>query len=133
MLHLGSSASVKGEELQEGMEFNSRPINLTFFYKYIPKNSADYGMVEIWIKDASGNIIAQGSKQLASTNYERAIIPLSYSINTPKAAMIYVKFVSSANEACLARNKNNFNCPSVLNSATFMGSQLLIDDISLTY
>lgn len=133
LLHLGSSQSVRDEELSEGIDFASRPTNLTFFYKYIPKNNSDYGAVEVWVKDASGNIIAQGSKQLAETSYNRTVIPLQYKPNSPKAAKIYVKFVSSANPACLARNKDNFSVPKFAVGGSFVGSQLLIDDISLTY
>ncbi len=135
LLHLGSAQSVRDEELTEGIAFESRPTNLTFFHKYIPKNSADYGSVEVWVKDASDNIIAQGSAQLSATSYTRTVIPLQYSDYSPKAAKIYVKFVSSANPACLARNTSNFDVPRFgnLSDGKFMGSQLLIDDISLTY
>ncbi len=133
LLHLGSTQSVRDEELSEGIDFASRPTNLTFFYKYIPKNNADYGAVEVWVKDASGNIIAQGSKQLAETSYNRTVIPLQYKPNSPKAAKIYVRFVSSANPACLVRTTDNFSVPKFMVGGSFVGSQLLIDDISLTY
>ena len=126
LLHLGSNRTNKSDNLSEGMAFASRPTNITFYHKYTKKNSADYGEAVIWVKDAEGNIIASGTTKLESSNYTRTIIPLHYTENCEKAAQIYVKFVSSANPACITTDNLN-------KGSQHVGSQLLIDDISLTY
>lgn len=118
-----------------GIAFASRPSALTFKYKYSPKNSADYGVATIVVKDASGTVIAEKSMNLTSQgSYTSATLSLSYT-KLAKAASMYVVFKSSGNASCLTSNSTNLSYPSFgnLSNGEFVGSQLYIDDINLTY
>ena len=147
LYHLGSSRSVrpKGysdvsgslntDDLDYGIAFTSRPSALTFKYKYTPKNAADKGQAYIWVKDASGNIIAEGVTELTSaSSYTTATINLSYSAHV-KGAKIYVRFLSTCVPDALQRDTNWITSPPAgnLSDGKYLGSQLLIDDIVLTY
>lgn len=122
---------------QYGYPFSSRPDKLKFYYKYTPKNSADYGYVEIKISDASGNTLAGNSMNLTSQNTYSAIeLPLDYgTLSTVKAASMYIVFKSSANGDCLTVSSNNLTPPPARNTSDgeYLGSQLYIDDIELIY
>lgn len=135
-LYLGTyDASAKAASYT-GMTFASRPSGLAFYYYYCVKNSADYGLVEVSVEDASGNVIASGSKNLsAAADYVLAEVPLEYAAGAAKAARIFVKFKSSGNSSCWAINNDNLSCPSFgnLTSGRFTGSELFVDDIVLKY
>lgn len=147
LYHLGSSRSVRPEgygdrsgslntdDLDCGIAFTSRPSALTFKYKYTPKNAADKGQAYIWVKDASGNIIAEGVAELTSaSSYTTATVNLSYSAHV-KAAKIYVRFLSTCVPDALTKSDDWITAPNFGNvtDGKYLGSQLLIDDIVLTY
>lgn len=136
LLHLGPSRHDREDAYDaSGIQFASRPSALTFQYKYIPKNTEDYGNVLVVVYDASGNKIAEGSKNLTAVNaFGLATVPLNYSVKNKKAAKIYVKFVSTVESRFLV--KTELNAPAFGGSfgkATWMGSQLYVDGLSLTY
>lgn len=155
LLHLGATRSVRpvgyGEndnklsastsvgplttdDLDCGIEFASRPSAISFWYKYSPKNTADKGSVEVWLKDVSGNVIASATLLLdAVDTYTRKSIDLDFNQNTAKCVKLYVKFVSSYDMEYYKRTNDNFSGPGFAGSDPFMGSQLYIDDIELTY
>ena len=126
----GTSGPVTTSDLDCGMAFASRPSAFTFWYKYSPKDSSDYGVAEVYVYDASGNILASGTKKLTSaSSYTQVSIPLTYASGAAKAAKIYVKFISTYDNKFLA--KSYLNSPSI--SSPGSGSSLYIDDLSLTY
>lgn len=142
LLHIGASRStrvtdlISTADLDCGLDFASRPSNLSFWYKYFPRNSQDKGYVEIWVKDASGNVIASNTATLdSSSEYAEKTISLTYPAGAPKGAKIYVKFLSTYSADFLQRNDQNLVGPGFgnLNRGTFMGSQLVVDDITLNY
>lgn len=149
LLHLGASRSVRPDgyknstwgtigtaDLNCGIPFTSRPSALEFYYKYSPKNSADKGYAEITVFDASGNIVATANTSLAATSsYTKASVALSYASGAAKAAKIYVKFLSTNDETYLKKNSSNITPPPFANLSrgTWMGAQLYIDEIALTY
>ena len=133
--YTGVSGSLNTDDLDCGIAFSSRPSALTFKYKYTPKNAADKGQAYIWVKDASGNIIAEGVTELTSaSSYTTATISLSYSAHV-KGAKIYVRFLSTCVPDALQRDTNWITSPPAgnLSDGKYLGSQLLIDDIVLTY
>lgn len=148
LLHLGAirttrpngysdrEGALTTDDLDCGVGFNSRPSTLSFWYKYSPKNSADQGEAEVWVKDANGNILASGKILLsAASNYTKINVPLTYSYNAAKATKLYVKFLSTKDRKFLEKSDANFSGPGFANVSrgTFMGSQLYIDDIELIY
>lgn len=139
MLYLGTSPTQYSEmasQITEGISFSSRPSSISFWYKYSPKNSADYGGFKVWVKDAANNIIASGSmSNMNAGQYTHVEIPLTYAENAGKAASIYVEFSSSDNPTWNNRSKDWFTVPSFgnLSNGTFQGSSMFVDNITLNY
>lgn len=142
LMHLGSSRSERASDLIAttdldcGIEMASRPKSLTFWYKYFPRNASDKGYAEIWVKDAAGNVIASTSANLdAAGDYAPMTLPLTYPMGAPKGAKIYVKFLSTYSAEFLERTNDNLVGPKFGNlcRGTFMGSQLVVDDIDFNY
>lgn len=142
-LHLGSSptqfVNTSGESydgvIDYGYPFSSRPSSLSFWYKYQPKNSNDYGYAEIWLKSADGKIIAKETRNLTKADqYTEVVMNLPYTVKQ-KAAKICVIFRSSANPDCYAINESNLTYPGFAASkgTQTVGSQLYIDDVTLNY
>lgn len=142
-LHLGNSptqfVNTSGESYDDvidfGYPFSSRPSSLSFWYKYQPKNSNDYGYAEIWLKSADGKVIAKETRNLTKADqYTEVVMNLPYTIKQ-KAARICVIFRSSANPDCYAINESNLTYPGFAASkgTQTVGSQLYIDDVTLNY
>lgn len=126
------------EQANYGISFASRPSAMTFYYRYdvVSSGNGDYGMAEIKVFDASGNVIAEASQQLnEQSSYSQCTLPLTYADVTKKAAKISVVFKSSANSAALEKNTTYWHCPGVKNvsGGEYVGSELYIDDIELIY
>lgn len=135
-LYLGSYNASNQQPEYTGYSFASRPSALKFYYYYCAQNSADYGYVEVWVKDKAGNIIASGNKNLVPcAEYVDESIDLSYSVNSGKASSICVIFKSSNNPDCQTINTTNLSCPIFGNttSGRFTGSELFVDDMELIY
>lgn len=134
-LYLGHYDSSTQSPVYTGIDFASRPVQLVFWYKYVHKNSSDFGTAEIEIKDASGNIIGSGSVELRTTaEYTKVPVNITYT-RRAKAANVMVAFKSSGNPECQTINTTNLSCPSFgnLSDGRFTGSELYIDDIELIY
>lgn len=134
-LHLGNTPT-SGEPTY-GMVFSSRPTGLKFWYKYAPRNSADYGYAEIQIKDAAGNVIVTANSNISAINTytEKTISLPAYPANAPKAATICVAFKSSNNPACQTISNDNLTKPGFgnLSDGKYEGAILTVDDIELIY
>lgn len=122
-------------DLTCGIDFASRPSAISFWYKYSPKNSNDKGIVEVWFKDASENIIATQTLHLdAIDTYTQKTLNFEFGKNTSKCTKAYIKFQSSYDMEYVKRTNDNFSGPGFMGqNGTFMGSQLYIDDIELIY
>ncbi len=121
-----------------GYAFASRPSAVEFWYKYRPKNSADYGYAEIRILNSDGQEITETIKRNLpkADAYQKVNIPVTYlSLKNGKATRIMISFKSSGNQECLKINDNNLDCPkfSNLSDGRLTGSSLYIDDINLIY
>lgn len=120
-----------------GYEFASRPTSLTFKAKYIPKNSADYGVAEIRVLAEDGSLIRSNSINITSNGeYTDYPISLSYSPGLKKAAKLAVIFKSSGNSECQTINNTNLSTPPSMNASTsqgYIGSKLYVDNITLKY
>lgn len=149
LLHLGVTRTTRPEGYGDregslettdleplGIEFTSRPSALTFKYKYAPKNPADRGQCEYWLKDAAGNILVEGTKVLdPAAGFTDVNIPMTYAAGAAKGAKLYVKFISTNNREYLKKNADNFTPPDFgnLDFGTYMGAQLTIDEVVLKY
>lgn len=135
-LYLGHYDATTEKAVYDGYTFGSRPSEMKFSYKYTVRNSADWGVAEIHVLDAAGNVIAEGVKTLsARSDYGEENIALSYIPHAPKAARIQVMFKSSGNSSCWDINNNNLSSPpsADLGSGRYTGSELYIDDVVLNY
>lgn len=127
---------IETTDLNCGIEFSSRPSSVSFWYKYSPKNSADKGQALVEIYDSNNKVIDSKSISLdAASTYTQKTVSLSYDHNSPKAAKLYIRFLSTADSQFLQRTNNNFSGPGFANlgRGTFMGSQLYIDEVVLNY
>ena len=82
-------------------------------------------------------MIASGRQELGSQgSYTEATIALNYADGAPKATKIYVCFMSTNVATALTKDSNWLTAPDFMGIAPnnqFIGSQLYIDDIELTY
>ncbi len=146
-LFLGSySYDSNGEHRNDGIDFGSRPLTLTFKYRYTPVNNE---VAEAYIKvfNSSGKEISQGILRLEASSdiKERTVILDIYDFGE-KANTIQLGFKSSAstirtpsiviptgsalNEGGGLRNDNR----SANDYKAFAkGSELIIDDVRLGY
>lgn len=119
-----------------GISFTSRPTALSFYCKYVPKNSADKFIARIVVMDEGNNVIAEAqlpeSECGAIGSYIQKRVELSYTDNAKKAAKMYIVFQSGTH---IEANKTDFDYPpsTNLSDGEFLGSQLYVDDIQLIY
>lgn len=136
-LYLGHYDANSQSAVYDGYAMNSRPSALKFDYKYVPKNSADWGTAEIRVLAADGTVIASKNVNLtAIADYTSTTLNLGYTPTSKKAAKVLVMFKSTGNPDCLAINNNNMDSPtssSVTTSTGYIGSKLYVDNIQLIY
>lgn len=121
-----------------GVEFESRPSAMKFYYHYDPVTSGngDFGTAEIAVYDSNGNKIASNKVELREQpTYKEVNMPLTYSKGCEKAAKISLIFRSSENAAALEKNTTFWRTPGSTNLAggEYVGSELYIDDVELIY
>jgi hypothetical protein len=136
-LYLGSYNSSTSSP-NYGYAFAARPSALKFNYKYsvVKSGNGDYGVAEIKILDASGNVVASNSVKIAEqSSYASLTVPLTYAANSAKCATIQVNFKSSGNSAALTKSSTYMTFPALANytDGEYVGSQLYVDDIELVY
>lgn len=131
------AGSFETTDLNCGTAFTARPSALTFWYKYSAKNSADHGEALVEVLDASNTVISSRRVDLGATDtYRQITLPLTYTVNSPKAAKIYVRFLSTNVSTALTKDSKWLTAPAFggnLGKAMWMGSQLYVDDIQLEY
>ncbi len=137
-LFLGKWNGVEQENTY-GIDFDSRPSSMTFYYKYktaYDNDNGDYGIALIKVMDESGNVLSEKSVNLPRQGaYEPQTLKLEYGLGFKKAKTISVIFKSSGNAECLKANATYMTPPPPMNlsDGEYLGSQLYIDDIVLNY
>ncbi len=138
-----------------GYGFTSRPSALTFWYHYDPAvaGNGDHGTAEIHLYDADGVEISRSTTvSLTENNSDRWIdtskklpytfvtIPIEYDRGAGKAASISIIFRSTVpdptnNPALKDNNTYYWHTPGARNlyGGEYVGSELYIDDVRLTY
>ena len=146
-----NSKERRGNHTSEGDAFTSRPSALTFMHKFSCYNNDPYS-VEVQLWDSNKNVIGRGFKNDQKTSVEpewqKAVIPIEYSVLNKKAAYIYVIFKSSATGSKSSRKftgdsslklynthveKSGSSYVSVSNDPIHAGSILWLDDVRLEY
>ena len=133
-LYLGKFSGV-GQTPDYGYKFNSRPSSVTFYAKYAAQKSDDFGVAEARILDAGGNVLASTSIQIGTdkSDWTQFSLPLSYSANAEKAALIVIIFKSTGHSSGATRSYLKLPGFAANAKTESVGGQLYIDDINLTY
>lgn len=129
-----------GVELyNEGIPFTSRPNKLTGYYKYVAKGNDTHGQVTIVVEHraASGQVITLATRTLSlnpAANYAYFEATLSYTNVQYKATHLRLMFTSSSKASnSQAEESQNIKTVDNKSQAVSTGSELYIDNISLTY
>lgn len=139
-IYLGT---LDGSNEDRGITFESRPKQLTFSYKYIPKTGVTKdkvgGTINIQIQSQNGVILAEESKTLSAQEWTKETINISYIRTELKATKLKIMFTSSTFWS-YDQNKENSNIETVHetdNSDSALkisvGSSLYLDDIQFVY
>lgn len=126
------------EIYEEGMAFASRPSKLTGYYKYAAKGNDTNGVVTVTVehRGITGTITlaTQTMALTPASNYTYFEVELPYTELKKKATHIKVMFASS-NNASKSQNSENTQITTIdnLSEAVSLGSELYIDNLSLSY
>lgn len=134
-LYLGSfnTSSLSPEY---GTAFTSRPATVSFWYKYSKKASDDYGYVELTLYAANGAEIYKDSKRLTASEYTRETFTFSYPALAEKAARMSLIFRSSGHTDLNDKKNTTWLTPPPawnMTDGKYIGSQLYVDDVELSY
>lgn len=127
------------ETYVEGIDFASRPSAVSGFYKYIPCSAqpSDRGLVEVEVLAIEGDrLVTIGSGRgllTSSTDYRAFSVPVTYTRPGLKAARIRVLFASTSRTGDIAYESANVVTVNDPVTASSLGSELWIDEISFTY
>ncbi len=127
------------ETYREGISWSSRPLSLNGFYMYAPSednwNDRGLALVEV-IGESDGKevVIASGHRILPlATGYTAFSVPLDYESFGIKATRIKVMFASSEAIGTIAEETAGVATHPDARTATSLGSQLWLDNITLAY
>lgn len=128
------------ETYDEGIEFASRPMALNGFYKYLPGSTAtaERGFVRVEVTGISSDgaeiTIAKAETALpAATGYTAFTVPLSYTVPGVKATKIKVLLASSTAVGTIDEETASVITIADPVTATYRGSTLWVDALSLSY
>ncbi len=129
-----------GTELyNEGIAFTSRPQKLTGYYKYIAVGGDTHGVVTVTVENRTDinkvtTLATKTVKLTPAATYSYFEVELPYNNTQCKATHLRVSFTSSNNASNYQlTEKNNITTKDDKAQAISTGSELYIDNISLTY
>lgn len=127
------------EVYNEGIAFTSRPSKLTGYYKYVAKGGDKNGVVTVTVehRTPAGSTVTLATQTIALTpasSYTYFEVSLPYTNQDYKATHINVMFASS-NHASNSQSAESAGIATedILSEAVSLGSELYIDNISLSY
>lgn len=127
------------ETYREGISWGSRPISLNGFYKYAPSedNWDDRGLALVEVlgeREGEEVVIASGRRILPlATGYTAFSVPLEYEMFGVKATRIKVMFASSETIGTIEEETASILTHPDPRTATSLGSQLWLDNVTLAY
>lgn len=138
-LFLGSYSYVDGvENYDEGLTFNSRPLRLEGFYKYVQdeNDTEETGMVTVSVLSNS-DVIGTGSSFLTvSSDYKEFNVPIIYSNLILKATELKIMITSSNHASYNQDDETNSIKTSIYNGryeSASRGAMLTIDNLTFSY
>lgn len=144
-LFLGTYSYDGAEHRTKGTAFASRPLSVSFDYKYIPVNG-EQAQADVEVIDESGSVLASGSMFLsASADMQNKTIRLSNYVFGKKASKLYISFRSTKSGAVPAisiptggsldegQGLGNKTISANSYHAYAKGSELTIDNVKVSY
>jgi len=138
-LFLGSYSYVNGKEsYNEGVGFESRPLILKGYYKYVQDGNDNSETGIVMVSLLNGNtVIGTASKALASaSDYAEFEVPIVYSDYSLKATQLRI-MITSSNHASYDQSEETLSIKTTdyngLYEATSRGAMLTIDNLTFSY
>ncbi len=124
-LFLGTSAS-------EGVEFSSRPISLSCYYKYVndSQDTSEKGMITVTLLNGSTVIGTGSALATAANDFTQLTVPVTYSNTSLKADRLKIS-ITSSNHTSEANIKTT--AYATLHEQTKRGAMLTIDNLTFNY
>lgn len=135
-LYLGHYDSSSKKAVYDGAAFESRPLSMSFWYKYRPGNGGDQLWAEVQVlhkENGQVTVLGEGSARRgdAVNEWTELSVPVTYKDKSKKATHIVIKF-KSGNKS---DNPSFIEVPPFANlsNGEYVGSKLWVDDVMLNY
>lgn len=120
-----------------GIEYNSRPTHLRFFYKYAPYNNDSFKVIVVLENRSDGIVTRVGQVEFVSnetkSDFTELSLPIEYINMELPITHMYVLFSSSAGYSDNESEETN-NLKGMVSGGDYhQGSVLIIDDVELQY
>ena len=135
-LYLGHYDSSSKKAVYDGAAFESRPLSMSFWYKYRPGNGGDQLWAEVQVlhkENGQVTVLGEGSARRgdAVNEWTELSVPVTYKDKSKKATHIVIKF-KSGNKS---DNPSFIEVPPFANlsNGEYVGSKLWVDDVMINY
>ena len=135
-LYLGHYDSSSKKAVYDGAAFESRPLSMSFWYKYRPGNGGDQLWAEVQVlhkENGQVTVLGEGSARRgdAVNEWTELSVPVIYKDKSKKATHIVIKFKSGDK----SDNPSFIEVPPFANlsNGEYVGSKLWVDDVMLNY
>lgn len=135
-LYLGHYDSSSKKAVYDGAAFESRPLSMSFWYKYRPGNGGDQLWAEVQVlhkENGQVTVLGEGSARRgdAVNEWTELSVPVTYKDKSKKATHIVIKFKSGDK----SDNPSFIEVPPFANlsNGEYVGSKLWVDDVMLNY
>mgnify|MGYP003374799339 CR=1 FL=1 len=135
-LYLGHYDSSSKKAVYDGAAFESRPLSMSFWYKYRPGNGGDQLWAEVQVlhkENGQVTVLGEGSARRgdAVDEWSELSVPVTYKDKSKKATHIVIKFKSGDK----SDNPSFIEVPPFANlsNGEYVGSKLWVDDVMLNY
>ena len=135
-LYLGHYDSSSKKAVYDGAAFESRPLSMSFWYKYRPGNGGDQLWAEVQVlhkENGQVTVLGEGSARRgdAVDEWSELSVPVTYKDKSKKATHIVIKFKSGDK----SDNPSFIEVPPFANlsNGEYVGSKFWVDDVMLNY
>ncbi len=122
---------------EEGHPFVSRPLSMTFAYKYAPYGTDEFeAYIEVQHRSGGATtVLGSGSfrSNASVTDFASANVPITYTREDLQATHIYIHFVSTTSDSPATQPVQINLTDGDSNWKTHTGSILTVDDLNLAY
>ena len=115
-----------------GIEYNSRPTAVKFWYKYEPKSS-DLMVAQIVLMNENGDTVGSASvpeNEAGAANWKEKKLHITYTDIEENPVKMYILFKSGTSTDASVLEQPGFGN---LSDGEYIGSRLYIDDVELVY